>query len=215
MAQGKSRWGWALSLMAVVFVWNAIVKDDDQRSAPRPTSSNIQMAPEVTSTPTRDGSFQRIANPGSLFVVADTLNVRSAPSTSGAVLSKITRGTTVVPTHRAGKWVGVALDDGSLGWLHSDFLSDKRPNDPVATARSEVVSAPAPTQAYDRSEVVQSIIRASLAAYPGPCPCPYNKMRKGGRCGGRSAYSKPGGYSPICYPSDVTEAMIADFVTRR
>lgn len=214
MASRKSRWGWILSLLAVVFVWNVITGDDDQRKAPRPTSSNIQTAPGVTSVPTGDGSFQRIVNPGPLFVVADTLNVRSAPSTSGAVLLKIARGTTVAPTHRAGKWVGVALDNGSLGWLHSDFLSDKRPSEPVATARSGPAT-PAPSEGYDRSEVIQSIIRASLAGYPGPCPCPYNRMKRGGQCGGRSAYSKPGGYSPICYPGDVTEAMIADFVSRR
>lgn len=208
----ESRWGWILSLLAVVFVWSVITDDNDQRSAPRPTSSNIRRAAMSPSPAAGDGTFQRIANPGPLFVVADTLNVRSTPSTSGAVLLKIARGTAVAPTHRAGQWVGVALDNGSLGWLHSDFLSDKRPSEPVAIARSEAAT---PTQAYDRGEVVQSIIRASLAAYPGPCPCPYNRMRKGGQCGGRSAYSKPGGYSPICYPGDVTEAMIADFVTRR
>jgi hypothetical protein len=53
-----------------------------------------------------------------------------------------------------------------------------------------------------------AIIRQSLAAYPGPCPCPYNVMRNGRRCGSRSAYSRPGGYSPTCFESDITPAMI-------
>jgi hypothetical protein len=57
-------------------------------------------------------------------------------------------------------------------------------------------------------QVKQAIIQESLANYPGPCPCPYNVMRNGRACGGRSAYSKPGGYSPICYATDVTPEMV-------
>jgi hypothetical protein len=61
------------------------------------------------------------------------------------------------------------------------------------------------------AQVRQSIIRDSIAAYPGPCACPYSVMRNGRACGGRSAYSRPGGYAPICYPRDVTQAQIADW----
>ena len=31
-------------------------------------------------------------------------------------------------------------------------------------------------------------------------------MRNGKECGKRSAYSKPGGYEPLCYVSDITGA---------
>jgi hypothetical protein len=41
-----------------------------------------------------------------------------------------------------------------------------------------------------------------------PCACPDDTMRKGRACDGRSAYSRPGGAAPLCYPSDVTAAMI-------
>lgn len=54
------------------------------------------------------------------------------------------------------------------------------------------------------AEVRQRIIRESIAAYPGPCACPYNVMRNGRSCGRRSAYSRPGGHAPICYPADVS-----------
>ncbi|HZG46733.1 MAG TPA: hypothetical protein VEZ41_10800 [Allosphingosinicella sp.] len=50
---------------------------------------------------------------------------------------------------------------------------------------------------------VQRAIRQSIAAYSGSCPCPYSVDRAGRRCGGRSAYSKPGGAAPLCYPADV------------
>jgi len=59
--------------------------------------------------------------------------------------------------------------------------------------------------AQSDAQVKQQIIRQSIAAYPGPCPCPYSVMRNGRSCGGRSAYSRPGGYAPICYPADVSQ----------
>jgi len=71
--------------------------------------------------------------------------------------------------------------------------------------------AAAPAVAQSDAEVRQSIIRDSIATYPGPCACPYNRTRNGSACGGRSAYSRPGGHAPICYPRDVTQAQIADY----
>lgn len=56
------------------------------------------------------------------------------------------------------------------------------------------------------AQVRQRIIRESIAAYPGPCACPYNVDRAGRSCGRRSAYSRPGGAAPICYPHDVSNA---------
>ncbi len=67
------------------------------------------------------------------------------------------------------------------------------------------------TFAATDAQVKRAIIHESLASYPGPCPCPYNIMRNGRACGRRSAYSRPGGYSPICYKSDVTPQMIRQY----
>ena len=61
------------------------------------------------------------------------------------------------------------------------------------------------------AQIKKAIIAESLASYSGPCPCPYNSARNGSHCGARSAYSKPGGYDPICYDSDVTPAMIQNY----
>ena len=68
--------------------------------------------------------------------------------------------------------------------------------------------APAAAQKSD-AQIRRDIVRQSIAAYPGNCPCPYNTDRAGRRCGGRSAYSRPGGHAPKCYPSDVTAAEVA------
>jgi hypothetical protein len=38
------------------------------------------------------------------------------------------------------------------------------------------------------------------------CDCPDNRAKDGSRCGKRSAYCRPGGAAPNCYPLDRTEA---------
>jgi hypothetical protein len=58
------------------------------------------------------------------------------------------------------------------------------------------------------SEIRKQLIAASLAAYSGSCPCPYNVDRAGRSCGRRSAYSRPGGRSPRCYDSDIPDAEV-------
>ena len=64
-------------------------------------------------------------------------------------------------------------------------------------------------------QIRQHMIRASIAAYPGSCPCPYNRARNGSKCGKRSAWSKPGGYEPLCYPRDISDEMVKAYRARR
>jgi hypothetical protein len=61
------------------------------------------------------------------------------------------------------------------------------------------------------AEIKQAVIAQSIANYHGNCPCPYNRDRAGHRCGARSAYSRPGGASPICYEMDVTQQMVDEY----
>jgi hypothetical protein len=59
--------------------------------------------------------------------------------------------------------------------------------------------------------IILAIIAGSIAAYKAmgkPCACPEDTMRNGRKCGGHSAWSKPGGFKPLCYTTDVTETMI-------
>jgi hypothetical protein len=69
-------------------------------------------------------------------------------------------------------------------------------------------------QQLNDTQIRQQIIQDSVDAYLAsghPCACPYNSARNGSSCGGRSAYSRPGGAAPLCYPSDVTDGMVADW----
>lgn len=66
-------------------------------------------------------------------------------------------------------------------------------------------------------QVRQEIIKESVAAYKAtgrPCACPFNLMRNGREYGTVSAYSKPGGASPLCYPKDVSDAKVQDWRRR-
>ncbi len=84
-------------------------------------------------------------------------------------------------------------------------LSDKpaRPNDKrkVETALSAAAIA----------AIIVHASRDQYHATGRPCACPDDTARNGSSCGGRSAYSRPGGAEPLCYPTDVTPTMIEQY----
>lgn len=56
-------------------------------------------------------------------VTASALNIRERPTSGARVLGQIGGGTTVTPQQVSGPWYGIEMNDGSMGWVHSDFLS--------------------------------------------------------------------------------------------
>jgi hypothetical protein len=78
----------------------------------------------------------------------------------------------------------------------------------LGTASAQTSKA---ASAKSDDEIKRAIISQSIASYSGNCPCPFNTDRAGRRCGGRSAYSRPGGAAPICFEADVTSKMVADY----
>lgn len=80
---------------------------------------------------------------------------------------------------------------------------DKAPPTPESRHRIDA--------ALTAATIAAILIKASRDQYHAtgkPCACPDDVMRNGRACGGRSAYSRPGGAAPICYTHDVTTAMI-------
>jgi hypothetical protein len=87
-----------------------------------------------------------------------------------------------------------------------------RPVPPTSPVRSETKRTV--ETALTAATIVAILIKASRDQYHAtghPCACPDDLMRNGRACGARSAYSKPGGAAPKCYPNDVTEAMISSY----
>lgn len=75
-------------------------------------------------------------------------------------------------------------------------------------------STPEDRSTLPDAKIITFIIAVSVAAYLAmgrPCACPYNTDKAGRACGARSAHSKPNGYSPLCYPTDITAAMIGAY----
>jgi len=150
------------------------------------------------------------------FVTGSTVNVRSGPGTSFRALTQLSYGTKVaVISTNPGGWSEITFRNGTTGWMFQKYLSPDVPNASRAatqqTPRQRTVSAPSGAEVRQAKNI---LIRQSVAAYQGSCACPYNSDRAGRRCGGRSAWSKPGGYAPICYPSDVTDARLASYFAR-
>jgi hypothetical protein len=73
------------------------------------------------------------------------------------------------------------------------------------------VIAPAAAAPVSDADVRQALIQNSMASYLGPCACPYERARNGSLCGRRSAYTRPGGYAPLCYDKDITADMIRQY----
>ena len=86
----------------------------------------------------------------------------------------------------------------------------------LLAASAVLILAFYPALACDLSdlEVRAEIVKVSIAACKAtahPCACPEDSARNGSRCGKRSAYSRPGGAAPLCYPSDVTDGQVSDW----
>lgn len=192
----------------------SIGTNTSQPVAPAPIASTPTEAPPTITSPPAAGTPTAQPNSASTpsavrYVTASSLNVRTAPNTTGDVIGKLQNGHHVSVLRRENGWLLIQPAPGMQGWISEQYTS---PTPETATASQPAqafFSAPEPE--VDRDAIIQKIIERSIRNYSGSCPCPYNTMRNGRRCGGNSAYSKPGGRSPSCFPSDVTEAMIAAF----
>lgn len=100
------------------------------------------------------------------------------------------------------KWLAVLL----LSTLLAPTAQPPPPSEPPPAEK------PKPKKAKLTDKQIKKIlIKESIADYPGNCPCPYNRASNGSRCGKRSAYSRDGGYAPLCYERDVTAEMVAAY----
>lgn len=138
---------------------------------------------------------------GNKRYVSTALNLRSAPSQYGDVLLTLPQGELVYQFRRHGTWSQVNVASlNVVGFVATRFLSE-----------ACIVGGGLSRGRLSRDQIVSILIANSLRSYSGNCPCPYNVDRAGRSCGRRSAYSRPGGASPLCYRSDVSRAKIEAF----
>ena len=136
---------------------------------------------------------------------AKRTNIRSCASRYCDRLATLPPGQTVFAYREADGWYAVNVRALNLtGYIYKPLLTK------TCVPGEELVRGD-----MARADIVSTLMSRSQSRYNGSCPCPHNVDRSGRRCGGRSAYSRPGGASPLCYSSDVTAEMIRSFQSDR
>ena len=176
-----------------------------------PSDSSALVAPDKAKVLTDPAT---IPKPEFLFVTGSRVNVRAGPGTTFAVLGQLRKGEKALVLGAPDNgWQSVKFA-GKDAWMSAKYLSAAAPNSLILAPDPPKRGIAAPSS-REITAARKAIIQQSLASYPGNCPCPCNRDRAGRRCGKRSAYSKPGGYSPICYESDVTQARLDTYFARQ
>jgi SH3-like domain-containing protein len=186
-----------------------------------PVEVSAKPARELSSakveTPSSDGLELRSADASIRYVSGKRVGFRSGPSTNDPIIDRFDAGRKVFLMERAGDWSRIRDDlTQREGWIATRFLSETETTTKAAPAKKEkkLEEIEFAVPVIPDSVLIQRIIAESLDSYPSSCACPYSRDRAGRRCGKRSAYTKPGGYSPVCFPGDVTKAMIEAFRSR-
>lgn len=174
--------------------------------APQPKPQKIiktVSVPKVVTAPPKPSFATK-----SMYVDASRLNVRNGPDKTNKVVWTLKRDQKVSVVGQSGDWLQVK---GSRfeGWVFGTYLTNNPAPKPV------IVKKQKPKDNLSTAKIKNILIKRSHAYYSRNCPCPYNTTRAGRRCGKRSAYSRPGGASPLCYPSDVTASMVSQYRARQ
>lgn len=175
--------------------------------------SKIASLPKDTSKPVSPPTLQS-SNLAARFIQGSGVALREAPSGQGKIIDRFNKGRKVGLVEPGETWSRVRDElTQKEGWIATRFLADavRHPEDPRKDTSSPQKLPEPKVPVIPETAIIQRIIAFSIGNYSGSCACPYSTDRGGRKCGSRSAYSKPGGYSPICYPQDVTASMIEAF----
>lgn len=220
----KNAAGGAIIALAVIFGMFMPGKKDDPPK-PEPTSYAVASwtTPAATSTASAPTSPPEVARTSvrapspppataypRLIIRGHDVPMRAEPAPKARIVDKVPQGLAVEEVERADGWVKVRHPvTTAQGWVKASLTRAVGIED---QAKPEVAKTkPSVGPALATSVVKARIIAASRADYPGNCACPDDRDKRGHRCGGRSAYSRPGGYAPLCYPSDVSAEMVAEY----
>ena len=127
------------------------------------------------------------------------VNLRSLPSRYGDIYATLPPGQLVYAFRSSDGWSRVNVAAMNItGYIATRYLTTDC-NEGKELTRTDL----------NDTSVTVLLISQSKYSYSGSCPCPDSYDRGGRRCGGRSAYSRPGGKSPLCYARDITPQMLS------
>lgn len=198
--------GWALVALAVGW-WLFGNKEPDPMLSPSNVEKPLQSkpAPLAQPPPTKplfvpetEIRLDDESTPASLRTKT-AARVRKNPTTGSAIVATLQKGQQVKVHGRDGEWLRIATTDVS-GWIREDLLERTAPPQYLRPPSTVPPRAVRPSNNTNPSPVrKRSGGRPIRDAYVGTCDCPYDVMRNGRLCGGRSAYNRPGGREPVCY----------------
>ncbi|WP_210165084.1 SH3 domain-containing protein [Pseudorhizobium marinum] len=202
----QGRLGWIVAgVLAVAWLGSRVERDVPEVQPPpaslmshpaEPVPGIFPPAPPPARLPAHDPTPRVPAFPSQqperLYATAN-VRLRAGPSTSAAIVWTVPKGEAVLSRGRDGEWHEVSALSHD-GWIRGDFLSRSRP-----AIQEEPAVRYAPAAPFVRQVPARPSGSPLRDPYIGTCDCPYDLMRNGRRCGGRSAYDRPGGRSPQCY----------------
>lgn len=201
---GRFGWVW-LVIIAVVAVQFGNRRPDSLDTTSRPEVVTSAPATAKTTAPSAPPLLNESAQPSKVApathtVTATSLRVRSLPTTAAEVLAELPQGSKVTILSSSDRWGLIGLADGRQGWVSVDYLAPLSSRvAPPAQEPVQLFAPPANANSKPKAAAKGTPLRD---AYVGTCDCPYDRKRNGARCGGTSAYSRPGGRSPVCYVGD-------------
>lgn len=142
----------------------------------------------------------------------------AVPTTLAAVPGPAAPGALPSPSARAEPAQPPAARSSALPASSAPAQPQGRPQPSQATAPTEPSRAKRAADVLTVAAIAALLVEESRRAYHArnrPCACPDDSMRNGRACGGRSAFSRPGGAAPLCYPADITAEMIKDYRARQ
>ncbi|MBE7200297.1 MAG: SH3 domain-containing protein [Parafilimonas terrae] len=226
--RGSSRGDSAFGLVLLVIIGLPLALVGFSGGSPKPSSVPIAYAALPASTGAASGTLtyygglapeavqpapvrpQAPAEPAAetretLYVSGHRVPLRAGPDAKVKILDRYDTGQAVEVLERGDGWLRVRHNRTQReGWIQAKRLRDAPPE---AEAEKPAQVSPA----LNAAAIAKLLIAESIAAYPGPCACPYQSARNGSSCGKRAAYVRPGGYAPLCFAKDITPEMVAEY----
>lgn len=202
---GSSRLPWAIVIVGGVVWWLSDREPHAPREAVKPVEQVVERdrAPKpaethlsVVKAPAAGQEGAPAPPPQTVTRLYTTTGarVRSGPGTDFAIVTTLPAGNPVLVSEVSGTWRRI-VSGSAVGWIRFDLLTDLPPAivqpAPLVQQTSPPPRTVAPQPRRDGTPIREP--------YVGRCDCPYDLMRNGRLCGGRSAYSRPGGREPACY----------------
>jgi SH3-like domain-containing protein len=120
-----------LAIFAILIVSCGPKQQDTLPPTPPPAQVAQQVVTDTVTTPSLDPEVSIEKLPlKSGWIFKSLVNVRSDPSTTAPIITKLGRGTEIKLVEKTDQWWKVQLSDSTLAYIHESMISQERYVDP-------------------------------------------------------------------------------------